>query len=310
MLRRSGHRRAGFTLVEMLVVIGIIVVLVGLLLPAVMKVTDAGEKTENRARLLAINTAMGAVKGNSAFGNPKYIPAGSYDAATKTSGPFRLRNSYGAAGTGTATNPDVNSFEARYIIAMFNVQVDPSTGIADLGYRDAGGNPNLNIDLDANQTLTFFLGGIPEVDPSGQTAAFTGFSTNPQTPFKKRTSADEPRKTSGIDLGGQSGKKQKYVLSNGFARMVDPYGTPYAYFAAYNGLANKYFGHNTDAVFGGVQAYHSGDPATTPFENPSGYQLISAGKDRTFGTTGNMKSIPRVGEDDVTNIIEKALGSQ
>lgn len=309
MLRRSGHKRAGFTLIEMLVVVSIIVVLISLLLPAVMKVSEAADRAENRARLLAINTAMNTMKGNSAFGKPTYIPAGSYDVATKASGPFRLRNSYSAPG---GAQPDVYSFEARYLIAMFNIQPDATGAITDLGY------PNLSADLDANQTLTFFLGGIPYTDANG--TILTGFSTNSQKPFAPRLDSSNnldptiPRKTSGIDLGGGTNKKPKYTLApiNGvqFARLVDPYGTPYAYFVAYNGQANKYFGHNTDAGFGGVQAYRSGPNATDPYENASGYQLISAGKNREFGATGNMRDIRRVGEDDFTNIIEKTLGSQ
>ena len=312
MLRQSGHGRAGFTLIELLVVIAIIAVLISLLLPAVQKVREAGDRAENRARLLAINTAMNTLKGNSAYGNPKYIPAGGYP-----NGPFRLRSAYPAAG---GTQPDVNSFEARYLIAMFHIPIDASGGISNL---TGSGGPALSADLDANQTLTFFLGGIPEVQ--GTAANFPGFSTNPATPFKARATPDEPRKLSGIDLGGGS-NKPKYALSippgGGqvpFARLLDPYGTPYAYFCAYDGQTNKYFGFNGAADMlpfmdptppgGVIRPYQTGTGAA-PFENPSGYQLISAGRDRLFGISGNSRAISRFGEDDISNMFEKQLGSQ
>ena len=335
MLRRNGHGRAGFTLIEMLVVISIIIVIMSLLLPAVMKVSDAGDRAENRARLLAINTALNTVKGNSAFGNATYIPAGRpiFDANGRITGsaPFRLRAEYPVSAVGT--EPNVSSFEAQYLIARFNIPIDDNRGIGG-PYNGkpavglCGDGSKINADLDANQTLTFFLGGIPEADGSGK-ATFPGFSTNPAAPFTKRGQIDDPRKTTGIDLGG--GGKPKYALSSPgvgsptggsvpFARLLDAYGTPYAYFCAFNGQTNKYFGFYHAADYATlipstpagatILAYRTGGNATDPYENPNGYQLISAGKNRVFGVTGNTKDIKREGEDDLTNILEKQLGSQ
>jgi prepilin-type N-terminal cleavage/methylation domain-containing protein len=60
--RRLGSERSGFTLVEMLVVIGIIVLLVGILLPTVMSVRRNAEKNAVRMELQTISLALEAYK--------------------------------------------------------------------------------------------------------------------------------------------------------------------------------------------------------------------------------------------------------
>src|SRR5262249_54144431 len=52
------HRRGGFTLTEMLVVLGIILILMSVLLPAVMAAKRASRKTACAARLHAIGEAL------------------------------------------------------------------------------------------------------------------------------------------------------------------------------------------------------------------------------------------------------------
>lgn len=73
----SSARRRGFTLTEILVVIGIIVVLVGILLPTVMKAYTQANKNKAALELQAIGTALEAYKAD--FGDYPRTAPGSTD---------------------------------------------------------------------------------------------------------------------------------------------------------------------------------------------------------------------------------------
>jgi prepilin-type N-terminal cleavage/methylation domain-containing protein len=323
MMRRTGLRRTGFTLIELLVVIAIIAVLMGLVLSAVNKTREAGKRAITTSQIQAIGNAVGTYKASSAFGNPKYIPPGALQPATTTFpkgtwGPFRLRDTYqpvGTAGTGAyPLEPDINSFEAQYIIQIFGVR--PTSPTAAGPQIVTLGIPGLKANLDANQTLTFFLGGMPVPDGAGN-VTFTGFSTNSQLPFTPRATPDETRRTvNNFDLGGNP---RRYVVgANGFSRLADGWGNPFAYFAAYNGQTNAYYGNggfngdgsgsttSPEAIFfAGVQPYVT----NLQYEGAGGYQLISAGPDGKFGISGNWLNVDPNGQDDRANFSTYNLGA-
>jgi hypothetical protein len=270
----------------------------------VTKVRDVGPRTDTISRISAASSAIGTFKSGTVFNKVNYIPPGRVIVDNSTTPPsytwttFRLRDTY----TQTTT-PSINDFEAQYIIALFGVR--PTLNVSNQPEILTLGNPGMTADLDANQTLTFFLTGMPIVSAAGDTAAFTGFSMNSQRPFTPRAQADETRKGPILDPGNG-----KYRIDSGVASLIDAYGTPLAYFAAYDGQANKYYGGcNTRAEFNGVQPYSSVTGSQRQYQNASGFQLISAGKNKTFGTSGDWNNVGQIGEDDLANFSSSQLGA-
>jgi prepilin-type N-terminal cleavage/methylation domain-containing protein len=313
----GAHRREGFSLIELMVVIGIIAILLSLLLAGVMRVIAVKDKAETLARITAINNAVTTQKSGQSQWSLPYIPQGGY---TTTSGtvttwqPFRLRNSYSATPTGA--DPGLNSPEAQYIIQVFGMRLTQNSTTKNMELVDLGwpalatyNAANGNVLLDANQTLTFFLTGIPQ--PNGAQVAFTGFSTSPTAPFTPRATPSEGRRGPVLDLGGGGSSAPKYAVDPttglGFCRLLDSYGNPFAFFSAYRGQANQYYGGNN--------SYSLGKPVPLPyatngqFENPSGFQLISSGKDGLFGASGTWAAVDHNGQDDLANFSAAVLGA-
>jgi prepilin-type N-terminal cleavage/methylation domain-containing protein len=319
-------RRTGFTLIEILIVIGIIAILIALLLPAVMRAFDVGTQTQNFSQIGQLETGIGVAKQklNLTGGIPP--------------GPFNLKSSY------LATDPEMPYLTAAWPQAYMG-PTGPWTGNTGLP----------NVTLDSNQTLLFFLTG-------GTITNFTGFSTNPSNPLG--TNPVAPTQAGDNRVGPFLQMSNKYfvvynptktfgglvfqstvsptqssnvtVSASGQtpyqAWIVDPYGMPYAYFAVQNGKNGMYFApslttsmsFSTTSIVQSytvnyaspvhgissstVSPYFATNNGVSTFFNPAGVQIISAGKDTIFGPGGTLPPSNEYGFDDVANISKTLLG--
>jgi len=141
--------------------------------------------------------------------------------------------------------------------------------LADNGYI----GPNIVLN-DGNQILCFFVCGVG--DASGTSPTGFGFSNNPSKPLTP-ASAGEQRKGPWIEFN-----PKMFALSpSGFPWIIDPYGSPYAYFASIDGKQNNYGPQTFVSPVGNVRPYKSA--TTNRFVNEKGFQIISAGRDKKFG---------------------------
>lgn len=152
--RRTDAPRAGFTLVELLMVIVIIAILLALIVPAAQGVINRARESEVAAELTGMETGCSKFKAKYGENPPSsvtlYEQANAWTPASKAA----MRKIFGSA---------------------FRFDIN----------RDINGNGNSTdvLTLTGDQCLVFFLGGLP--DNSGGTLKLIGFSNSKSNPFSR-----------------------------------------------------------------------------------------------------------------------------
>jgi type II secretory pathway pseudopilin PulG len=294
MRRATSSRRGGFTLIEMLVVIGIIILLVGLLLPAVQKARDSSNRARTKNEISGLATAIENFK---ATYDVKYVPS-----------MWFLANNYTPPAPQYA--PAYNEARDYYSKVWPKAIANNVTNSPQPVGNDLNGTAVI---MDGNQVLVFFLGGIPP-----QNASFTGawggdrsgFLNSPTNPFAM-----------GVQTAGAAGPLQSATTAKGpffdfpinridkFGHFLDPYGTPYFYFSSkygndyayWGGVYSNLFNNATPtqySTFNQLGGYGNMNPHVGfdgKYLEPNGYQIVSAGKDQVPSLGGQLLSVtPKV----------------
>jgi general secretion pathway protein G len=312
-MRLNDSGRAGrpsFTLVELLIVIGIIAILVSLTSAAVYKVLQIGPRTACRTE---IGELEGAIQNFQNKFGVDYVPS-------------RIRLVRNMASYGTSPL-DVDSRD--YMLKLFrNCKAQwSSTGI------NWSQDPAWNGDsiLEGHQCLVFFLGGIQVTTPNN---GCVGFSTNPNNPAAPGGDRIPPffdfKSNRLTTVYAKNPYDTNASHTKTFFSYLDPFPNPdpsvntpppnarkpYLYFSHYKtsngynryGATDNVIAHTlpTDPPAFSVDPYAQGLTPAPRYYKGDSFQIISAGPDGIFGpggqwTSSNPSALGPNGRDDMSN---------
>jgi len=289
----TAGRRGGVTLIEMIIVIGIIILLAGLLLQVIVKVREKGPQVQTKHDIASLETAIVSFKSTY---DVKYFPSA-----------FILTSDY------NQPPPNAQAAAALQDSAQFYSKVWPKAFIPgmpgktplppNLPSQPPPPNTTLTYMMDGNQAMVFFLSGIgPNFPNDPNLAAYqpvfhgtgNGFLISPTNPFGYTASPPAPAAgwyspPTGDKARGFFEFNPARVDANG--HYLDPYGYPYIILASKHGNDYNAFGIYSNVIqnyyptggYGPAPGVHPFVGLDGKYVNPNGIQIISAGRDNVFG---------------------------
>jgi general secretion pathway protein G len=306
-LRHPAEPRPGFTLVEMLVVLAIILVLVSLIASAVLAFTKTGAIVSTQSEISHLNQALELFKQK--FG--MYPPSKIFLANCKAD--------YNAAFkyySGLPTPDQYNMLVIQNSLNIYLPRLFPKMTIPDNPPPNQASVNNQTVDwtggqfqvwvgsnrwqgtfLEGDQALVFFLGGM-QTNSGGVNGCigFAAFAKNPTSVDPTLPRTDPLYEFSSRRLLTVARVYPPAKSPNPYFVYADSYdaGKPYAYFSS-NGTRNGYLPF--DCLSLGLSAgpyYEALNPQR--YLNPNTFQIISAGADGDYGFGGQWNP-PQVMED-------------